>query len=139
MAPLTVLDARDPARSSQRAWNGRLGYAPGGKWIQGHSDPAAAFRQISFDGKTLRGSRDVELPGHHLVAANAPAVHAVLAQIRVDAKTTEHKAALELLGILSVKGKVVVGDAMFCRRDLAEAVVDSGGDSVFTVKDNQSD
>ena len=27
--------------------------------------------------------------------------------------------------------------AMFCQRDVAEAVVDSGGDSVFTVKDNQ--
>ncbi len=73
----------------------------------------------------------------HLVAAYAPKVRAVLAQIRVDAKTNEHKAALELLGILSVKGNVVVGDAMFCQRDVAEAVVDSGGDSVFTVKDNQ--
>ncbi len=35
-----------------------------------------------------------------------------------------------------MKGKVV-GDAMFCQRDVAEAVVDSGGDSVFTVQDNQ--
>ena len=38
------------------------------RWIQGRIDPAA-FAQISIDGKTLRGSRDGELPGHHLVAA----------------------------------------------------------------------
>lgn len=106
------------------------------RWIQSRIDPAA-FQQISIDGKTLRGSRDGEIPGHHLVAAYAPKVHAVLAQIRVDANTNEHKAALELLGILSVKGKVVVGDAMFCQRDVAAAVVDSGGDYVFSVKDNQ--
>ena len=61
----------------------------------------------------------------------------MLAQIRVDAKTNEHKAALELLGILPLTGKIVVGDAMFCQRDLAEAIFASDGDSVFTVKDNQ--
>jgi len=31
----------------------------------------------------------------------------------------------------------VVGDAMFCQRDLAEKIIDSGGDYIFTVKDNQ--
>lgn len=105
-------------------------------WIRNRIDPAA-FEQISIDGKTLRGSRDGDVPGQHLVAAYAPAVGAVLAQVRVDAKTNEHKAALELLGILPLSGKVVVGDAMFCQRDLAEQVVDSGGDYVLAVKDNQ--
>lgn len=84
------------------------------RWIQDRLDPNT-FEQISLDGKTLRGSRNGEVPGQHLVAAYAPAVEAVLAQIRVDSKTNEHKAALQLLGILPLKGKVVVGDAMFCR------------------------
>jgi hypothetical protein len=105
-------------------------------WIRGRIDPAA-FEQISIDGKTLRGSRDGDVPGQHLVAAYAPAVEAVLAQVRVDAKTNEHKAALELLGILPLHGKVVVGDAMFCQRDVAEQVIDSGGDYILAVKDNQ--
>jgi len=69
------------------------------RWIQARIDPNT-FQQISLDGKTLRGSRDGDVPGQHLVAAYAPAVEAVLAQIRVDSKTNEHKAALELLGIL---------------------------------------
>jgi hypothetical protein len=106
------------------------------RWIAGRVDPAA-FDVLSIDGKTPRGSRDGDVPGQHLVAAYAHQVTAVLGQLRVDAKTNEHKAALELLGILPVKGKIVVGDAMFCQRDLAEQVIDSGGDYIFTVKDNQ--
>ncbi len=106
------------------------------QWIQGRID-LEAIQQISIDGKTLRGSRDGEVPGQHLVAAYAPAVQAVLAQVRVDCKTNEHKAALELLGILPLKGKVVVGDAMFCQRDLAEQVIEAGGDYILFVKDNQ--
>jgi len=92
---------------------------------------------LSLDGKTLRGSRDGELPGQHLVAAYAPQVEAVLGQLRVEQKTNEHKAALRLLGILPVAGKVVLGDALFCQRDLAEEIVERGGDYVFVVKDNQ--
>lgn len=106
------------------------------RWIAGRVAPAA-FEQISIDGKTLRGSREGDVPGQHLVAAYAHEVKAVLGQIRVDSKTNEHKAALELLGILPVAGKIVVGDAMFCQRDQAEQIVDSGGDYILTVKDNQ--
>lgn len=95
------------------------------------------FRHVSLDGKTLRGSRDGDVPGQHLVAAYAPQAEAVLAQMRVDAKTNEHKAALQLLGILPVAGKVIVGDALFCQRDLAEQIVAREGDYVFVVKDNQ--
>jgi predicted transposase YbfD/YdcC len=61
----------------------------------------------------------------------------VLVQVRVDAKTNEHKAALQLLGILPVAKTVFVGDAMFCQRDLCAAIVEGGGDYVFFVKDNQ--
>jgi hypothetical protein len=93
--------------------------------------------QLCLDGKTARGSRDGKVPGVHLLAAYAPHVAAVVAQIRVDKKTNEHKAALELLGVLPVTGKVVTGDAMFCQKDVCDAVHDAGGDYLFTVKDNQ--
>jgi hypothetical protein len=92
---------------------------------------------VSLDGKTMRGSRDGQAPGHHLVAVYAHQHHAVLAQIRVDAKTNEHKAALELLGILPVKNRVILGDAMFCQRDVCAKIVEQGGDYLFTVKGNQ--
>lgn len=106
------------------------------RWVKARIDPAA-IEQISLDGKTLRGSRNAEIPGQHLLAAYATQVQAVLSQIRVDGKTNEHKAALRLLEILPLKDNVVVGDAMFCQRDLAQQVHDRGGDYVWMVKDNQ--
>jgi predicted transposase YbfD/YdcC len=57
--------------------------------------------------------------------------------MRVDAKTNEHKAALELLGILPVKGRVVIGDAMFTQRDVCGLIHDKDGDYILVVKDNQ--
>jgi DDE_Tnp_1-associated/Transposase DDE domain len=110
------------------------------RWIAARLPrPAADTDQqpISLDGKALRGSRDGEAPGHHLVSAYAHEHQAVLAQIRVDAKTNEHKAALELLGILPVQGRVVLGDALFCQRDVCAQIVEQGGDYLFTVKGNQ--
>ena len=107
-----------------------------GEWIQGRLGPDDA-PHISIDGKTARGSRDGDTPGVHLVSAYAPDVKAVLAQLRVDAKTNEHKAALELLGVLPIQDKVVTGDAMFTHRDVCAAVLDGGGDYVLPVKENQ--
>lgn len=99
--------------------------------------PAEQARIIAIDGKTLRGSRDGFLPGHHLVAAYAADAQAVLAQLRVDSKTNEHKAALRLLGMLPLKDAIVTGDAAFCQRDVAKAITQAGGDYVLTVKANQ--
>jgi DDE_Tnp_1-associated/Transposase DDE domain len=131
--------ARVPGKSSLSRWLGRL---------DAQAVEAALARRVgarlpagldhlSLDGKTLRGSKDGGLPGQHLVSAYAPQAQAVLAQMRVDAKTNEHKAALQLLGVLPLAGRVVVGDAMFCQRDVARAVVDKGGDYFLLVKDNQ--
>jgi len=105
------------------------------RWVRARLPEGVAT--LSIDGKTLRGSRDGDVPGHHLVCAYAPHAEGVLGQLRVDAKTNEHKAALQLLGILPLEGVTVIGDAMFCQRDLAERVIDSGGDYVFTAKGNQ--
>jgi DDE_Tnp_1-associated/Transposase DDE domain len=107
-----------------------------GQWIQAQLAPGDA-PHLSIDGKTARGSRDGDTPGVHLVSAYAPDVKAVLAQLRVDAKTNEHKAALELLGVLPIKDKVVTGDAMFTHRDVCAAVIEGGGDYVLPVKENQ--
>ena len=79
---------------------------------------------MSLDGKTLCGSTDVQLPGVHLLAAYAHEADVVLRQLPVDAKTNEHKAALELLGVLPLRGKVVSGDARFTHRDFCDEVID---------------
>jgi hypothetical protein len=106
------------------------------RWVAARLPPGPDLH-VCLDGKTARGSRDGEAPGQHLVAAYAPAAQAVLAQLRVDAKTNEHKAALELLGVLPLRGCIFTGDALFCQRDVCAAIVGGGGDYVFFVKDNQ--
>jgi hypothetical protein len=105
-------------------------------WIRDRCSDGS-WRHVTLDGKTLRGSREGEAAGVHLLTAFAPEVAAVLGQLRVEAKTNEHKAALELLGILPLEGKVVTADAMFTHRDVCQAITDAGGDYLLPVKDNQ--
>jgi hypothetical protein len=106
------------------------------EWVRDRCPPDR-WRHLTLDGKALRGSRDGQAPGVHLLTAYAPEVAAVLAQLRVDRKTNEHKAALELLGVLPLRGKVLTADAMFTHRDVCAAVLDGGGDYILPVKDNQ--
>lgn len=107
-----------------------------GRWVRARLRPGDA-RHLALDGKCLRGSRDGVTPGVHLVAAYAPDVEAVVGQLRVDSKTNEHKAALELLGVLPLRGRVVTADAMFTHRDVCTAVTEAGGDYILPAKDNQ--
>ncbi len=107
-----------------------------GRWIRARLGPEQA-EHLALDGKTARGSREAQTPGVHLLSAYAPDVHAVVAQLRVDAETNEHKAALELLGILPVKDKIITGDGMFTHRDFCKKVLEGGGDYVLPVKENQ--
>jgi hypothetical protein len=98
------------------------------RWARGRCE-AAGWEALHLDGKTLRGIQGHEVPGVHLLAAYAHEAKTVLEQIPVGAKTNEHKAALELLGLLprgALEGKVVTGDALFCQRDLSKQVVKKG-------------
>jgi hypothetical protein len=97
-----------------------------GRWVLGRTEHHG-WDAIALDGKTARGSKDGDVPGVHLPSAHVPAAAAVLAQVRVDAKTNEHKAALKWLGVLPLADKVVTGDAMFTHRDMAEAIRRGGG------------
>ena len=108
-----------------------------GIWLA--SRLADGWNHVAIDGKTLRGSRDGDVPGTHLLAAYVPQASAVIAQVRVEATTNEHKAALRLLGVLpSLKGVVVTADAMFTHRDVCRGVLKREGDYVLYAKDNQA-
>jgi len=90
-----------------------------------------------IDGKTLRGSLQQHQRAVHLLSALDHQTGCVLSQTRVDSKTNEAKAAFALFKTLVLKGQVIVGDAMFCQREICEEIVDSDGDYFFTVKENQ--
>lgn len=97
----------------------------------------ADLAAVSIDGKTLCGTLRRHARAVHLLAAVDHKTGCVLSQCRVDQKTNEHKAALGLLKGMVLEGRVIVGDAMFCQRDLCAQIVDSGGDYFFPVKENQ--
>ena len=93
---------------------------------------------FALDGKTLRRSRDGETPAVHRLSAFAPEVQAVVGQLRVDAETDEHRAALRLLGVLpALAGKVVTGDALFCQTEVTEVPDERGAEYILPVKDNR--
>lgn len=95
------------------------------RWTAGRA--AAGWESVSLDGKTLRGTQGHEVPGVHLLAAYAHEAQVVLDQIPVDAKTNEHKTALQMLDLIPLEGKLVMGDAMFCQRDLSRKIRKKGG------------
>jgi hypothetical protein len=107
-----------------------------GAYLLDRSD--AGWQHIALDGKVVKGSRDGELPGVHLLAAYVPQASAVIAQMRVEATTNEHKASLRLLGIVPpLAGKVVTADAMFTHVDVCENVLEKQGEYILYAKDNQ--
>jgi predicted transposase YbfD/YdcC len=73
----------------------------------------------------------------HLLSLLDQRTGCTLSQSRVDAKTNEHKAALELLLGMVLEGRVITGDAMFCQREVCQQIRDRGGHYFFVVKDNQ--
>ena len=99
--------------------------------------PREKLSGLSLDGKTARST----LPGHdgllHLLALLDHRSQCVISEQAVDKKTNEAKAALELLTTVPLPGRVVTGDAMFCQRDVCQQIIDSGGDYLVVVKDNQ--
>jgi DDE_Tnp_1-associated/Transposase DDE domain len=109
------------------------------QWIAGVlPQPAAdAMPSVAIDGKTLCNTLAAHERNVQLLALLDRATGGVLSQQAVAPTTNEAKTALELLKTIVLQGRLVTGDAAFCQRELCEQIVDSGGDYLFVVKDNQ--
>lgn len=93
---------------------------------------------IALDGKTLRGSREGQKKGVHLLSAVVHGSSVVIAQIRVSDKTNEIPCVKPLLSELDIEGAVVTADALHTQRETVRHLVeDRKADYVLTVKDNQ--
>src|SRR5487761_1553998 len=60
-----------------------------------------------------------------------------LGQVATEAKSNEITAIPELLKQINLAKSVVTIDAMGCQKEIAQDIVDGGGDFVIAVKDNQ--
>lgn len=94
---------------------------------------------LGVDGKTLRRSHDKAqgLSALHLVSVWSHEAKLTLAQVATEAKSNEITAIPELLELISLKGTVITIDAMGTQREIAEKIVDGGGDYVLPTKGNQ--
>lgn len=94
---------------------------------------------VSIDGKTLRRSYDRKenKAAIHMVSAWAHENGVVLGQVQTAEKSNEITAIPELLERLDLAGCIVTIDAMGCQKEIAEAIIDGGGDYVLALKDNQ--
>lgn len=93
---------------------------------------------IAIDGKALRGARDKsESAGTRMmVSAYAARLRLTLATVPAD-RGTELNAAIEALGLIDLRGKVVTGDALHCNRRTVAAINAVGGDWCLALKGNQ--
>jgi predicted transposase YbfD/YdcC len=106
-----------------------------------NGDPAEddTRQHIAIDGKALRRSHD-----HHrnlgplfLVSAWPVRRGISLGQLATAEKSNEITAIPELLDHIDVTKAVVTIDAAGCQREIAEKVVDGGGDYILALKGNQ--
>lgn len=92
---------------------------------------------VALDGKTIRGSRDGQNTALHMISAFATGSGLCLGQEGTRGKGHEIAGIKALLDTLTLKGCIVTIDAIGCQTEIAQKIVDQGGDYLLAVKDNQ--
>jgi hypothetical protein len=110
------------------------------EWIteQTHID-AQELDALAIDGKTLCSTLAEHGRSIQLLSLFDDRSGCILSEMQVPIETNEAKAALPLLESLPLDGRVVTGDAMFASPEICRAIVDSGGDYLIVIKDNQEE
>jgi predicted transposase YbfD/YdcC len=93
---------------------------------------------VAIDGKALRGAyeRGRKAVPLHLVNVWAAETRLVIGQ-RLAPGRNEVLGAQQALALLSLDGCIVTADALHCRADTAQAILDTGADYALVVKTNQ--
>ena len=109
-------------------------------WIEAQVDAnEQELQALAIDGKTLCSTLAAHGRSVQLLSLFDHQTGCVLSQMQVPTDTNEAKAALPILQTLVLEGRVVTGDAMFTSPDICRRIVDSGGDYLLVVKDNQKE
>jgi len=107
-------------------------------WVQAVFEVTAG-QVIAIDGKTLRRSHDkgIGKEAISMVSAWATANHLVLGQVKVEDKSNEITAIPTLLALLDLHGCIVTIDAIGTQTEIAQQIINQGGDYLLAVKENQ--
>lgn len=108
------------------------------RWMKGVLQEGVAGKTIAIDGKTVCSTDKLTKDGSvlHIASAIVSEYGMVIGSRECGTKTGEITAFRELIEMLDVSGAVVVADALHCTKRSAKAVVEAGGDYLFSVKDN---
>ena len=93
---------------------------------------------VAIDGKALRGAyeRGRKTTPLHLVNVWAAETRLVIGQ-RLAPGRNEALGARQALALLRLEGCIVTADALHCRADTAQTILDTGADYALAVKGNQ--
>ena len=93
---------------------------------------------VAIDGKALRGAyeRGRKATPLHLVNVWAAEARLVIGQ-RLAPGRNEVLGAQQALALLRLEGCIVTADALHCRADTAQAILDTGADYALALKANQ--
>jgi len=108
------------------------------KWMHGVAT-ATSDGVVAIDGKVLRRAFEKASGGGFItmVSAWSTANGVVLGQVGTAEGSNEIEAVPRLLDLLELKGCLVTLDAAGCQTEIAEKVVEKGGDYLLAVRDNQ--
>jgi len=107
-------------------------------WVRAVEELTAG-QVIAVDGKKLRRSHNHSAgkAAIYMVSAWATKNQLVLGQTKVAEKSNEITAVPELLRLLDISGCIVTIDAIGTQTEIAETIIDAGGDYLLAVKENQ--
>jgi len=99
---------------------------------------AGEMEAVALDGKVLRGSEQQGAGGTYLLSAFSQRLGLTLRQLGVQPQSNEIGAASPLLAALFIEGRIWTMDALLTQRQIAQTIVDRGGDYLMIVKENQA-
>lgn len=94
-------------------------------------------KQISVDGKTIRGASNMGEINFHMLSAWVHEDGLSIGQVKTEEKSNEITAIPKLLSVLDIAGGVVSIDAMGCQRAIAAQIIEQEAQYVLAVKGNQ--
>lgn len=96
---------------------------------------------VAIDGKAVCANPDVRSGSMkdrlYMISAWAVTNGICLGQMKVDGKSNEITAIPELIRMLDIADCIITIDAAGCQKSIAEVIINSGGDYILCVKDNQ--
>ena len=109
------------------------------KWISHWIGDKMENCTLSFDGKTIHSTAKMKKYQNplHIVSAQLAEFGLTIGQKAVDGKSNEIPAVRDLIGLLNLKGCVIVADALNCQKETAKVIIENGGDYLLCVKENQ--